>query len=369
MSRRIAVVTGSRAEFGLLRSVMASVDAHEELELQVVVAGAHLVAPASTAREVREAFPVAFEVPMQAQGEHGRAADARSLARGMGGFARAFDRLEPDMVVVLGDRIEAFAAASVAAVGGIGLAHLHGGDRAEGVADEAMRHAITQLANVHLPATEESAERIRRLGQPGETVFRVGSPAVDDLASFEPLDDARFEALGSPRVVVLHHGCDLGDEAERAWIDAVLAAAVDRGPVLALRPNLDPGSDVVGDVIDRIGSGGSIHVADHLPRAVFVGLLRRVAVLVGNSSAGLIESAIVGCPSVDVGPRQSGRERPGSVVDVSEPGASAIGDAIDRAVGLGRSFDHPYGDPGVGDRVAGILAATPLPPGRKRLTH
>ncbi len=241
--RRIAVVTGTRAEFGLLRPVMAAVDAHPALDLLVIAAGAHLIPPAETFREVKKAFPVADSVPMQKPGPASRLVDAEATGRGIARFARSFAAHRPDWVVVLGDRIEAFAAASAASIGGIALAHIHGGDRAEGIADEAMRHAITKLAHLHLPATEESAERIRRMGEPGERVHVVGSPAVDDLARFEPLGGDQWAELGSPAGLLLMHPIGRHAEEEEAATAAVIEGAVgalgERGRLLCLAPCSD----------------------------------------------------------------------------------------------------------------------------------
>jgi len=153
--RRVMVVTGSRAEFGLLEPVMHAVRGHAALDLVVVVAGSHLVAPGLTWRDVEAAgFAIVARVPMQAEGVSGRLADAAAVGRGVSGLARVYETERPEWVVVLGDRIEAFAAAAAASIAGIAVAHLHGGDRAEGIADEALRHAITKLAHLHLAATD-----------------------------------------------------------------------------------------------------------------------------------------------------------------------------------------------------------------------
>ena len=183
--RRIAVVTGTRAEFGLLEPVMRAVAARADQQLLVIPCGSHLISPALTYRDVKAAFgsSIVDAVPMQVAGRTGRAADVEALGKGVARFGRAFERCAPDWVVVLGDRIEAFAAASAASVGGRAVAHIHGGDRAEGVADEAMRHAITKLAHLHLAATEQSRERIVRMGERPEHVRCVGSPAIDALAA------------------------------------------------------------------------------------------------------------------------------------------------------------------------------------------
>ena len=197
----------------------------------------------------------------------------------------------------------------------------------------------------------------------------VGSPAIDDLQGFSAVGDDLFRELGSPRTVVLHHGCGVEPEEEARTASAVLDAALDHGNTLVLEPNHDPGSDVIRTVImDRSTSGG-LRSIPHLRRSVFVGLLRRIDALVGNSSAGLIEASVVGCPAVNVGPRQGGRERPESVIDVDRPSKELIVEAIRLAAGSGRRFDHPYGEPGVGERIARILTGLPVSMPRKRLAY
>ncbi|MGJ8636916.1 MAG: UDP-N-acetylglucosamine 2-epimerase [Phycisphaerales bacterium] len=425
--RRVLVVTGTRAEFGLLRPVMKAVldrsgDADGEggdLELLVVAAGSHLVQPAVTFREVKAEFAVADSIPMQTAGRVGRAEDVEAVGKGIGRFGRSFELLDPDWVVVLGDRIEAFAAASAASIGGRALAHIHGGDRAEGVADEAMRHAITKMANVHFAATEGSAERIVRMGEDPERVFTVGSPAIDGLGVIPPLGDGAYADLGAPEVVVLMHPCGRGDEVEREEMRLVLKGVEDKR-VLVLAPNLDPGRRGIFEAIrewegkTRLaedgqavapgqfvgeekktpsvredadtspapqrrspgeesksphpgplpgGEGGRMY-REHLERDVFVGLLRRVGVeggaLVGNSSAGLIECSALGCPSVDVGGRQSGRERcQGMTVHVeSGDGVEVrIQEALRELCScVDRGSAHPYGDGTAGVQIARLLA-------------
>ena len=363
---RIAIVTGTRAEFGLLYPVMAAVEAHPSLELLVIAAGAHLIPPAETFRDVKKAFPVADSVPMQKPGPASRLDDAEALGRGVSRFARSFAGHRPDWVVVLGDRIEAFAAASAASIGGIALAHIHGGDRAEGIADEAMRHAMTKLAHLHLAATEQSGERIRRMGELPERVFVVGSPAVDDLAGFGPMEDDQWAELGSPAAVMLLHPIGRHTEDEEAAATAVIEGAMSalegRSRVLCLAPNTDPGRDGVSRAIDSAAEHGGVMQAGHLPRERFIGLLRRLGatggVLVGNSSAGLIEAAVLGVPTVNVGPRQAGRERAGNVVDVLRENPEAVSEAIRQARGLDLAgLVHPYGEGEAGRRIAEVLAA------------
>ncbi len=370
--RRVAVVTGTRAEFGLLRPVMDAVRDRPELELLVIAAGAHLIQPAETFREVKEHYEVADSIPMQTVGRVGRWADVEALGRGVARFGRSFERLAPDWVVVLGDRIEALAAASAASVGGVAVCHIHGGDRAEGVSDEAMRHAITKLAHLHLAASGQSAERIKKMGERPEHVRVIGSPAIDGLHLVEPLDDAAYEELGSPEAVVLQHPIGRTDEAEEHAAGLVLDG-LGTTRVLALHPNHDPGRDGVMRAL--VGAPDSVRVIKHLPRARFTSLLVRLGrdggVLVGNSSAGLIEAAALGTPTVDVGVRQRGREHGANVVHAAEE-AAAIGEAVSLARSLAGPFEHPFGDGRAGVRAAGALCEIdPSSPGlaRKRCVY
>lgn len=361
----VAIVTGTRAEFGLLRSVMRAVSEHAALDLCVMVSGMHLVAvdgDEPTFREIEREFDVAATVPMQdGESSSGRAADVQALGRGIAGFGIAFARWSPDVVVVLGDRIEAFAAASAASVGGRLLAHIHGGDRAEGVADEAMRHAISKLAHIHFPATPDSAARLIRMGEDPAQVHVVGSPAMDELSSCSALSDGDLSGLGlqgdRPFAVVFHHPCGLDEPVEQDTMSAILTALESDGAdmqYVLLSPNHDPGRAAVMRAI------GGRHVIGHLERRRFVGLLRRCAVLIGNSSCGLIEAAALGVPVVNVGPRQHGRLRCSNVIDVDGAGAelvSGIRSAVRRAQRLSGPFEHPYGDGRSGQRIAGLLAA------------
>ena len=371
MSAPVLVVTGSRADFGLLLPVMSAVDAHPGLTLRVAVTGTHTLPPATTIDDVRRRVRVDAVVPMQEPGRTGRPADARALGRGVSGFADLIGTLEPGWVVVLGDRVEAFAAAAAASVGGVRVAHIHGGDRAEGIADESMRHAISKLAHLHLPATVTSAQRLIRMGEDPAFVRAIGSTAVDAIATTPPMSDADYAGCGSPDTVVLLHPVGRPDEAERTAAAETLAAVRGRR-VLALHPNFDAGR--LGIVAAMRDAG--VPTSAHMERDAFLGLLKRLArtggVLVGNSSAGLIEAAAVGLPAVDIGPRQTVRERADNVVHAEED-AVGIRDAVRGAEAIDRgALAHPFGDGHAGERAAAEIAACAgpaAPPLRKRNTY
>lgn len=359
---RVCVVTGTRAEFGLLRPVMRAIHQHQSLELAVIAAGSHLISPATTFHEVKQHFNIAEVVPMQIAGKTGRAEDVEATARGVARFGRAFVNLRPDWVVVLGDRIEAFAAGIAASIGGFALVHIHGGDRAEGIADESMRHALTKLASIHFPASPASAERIVRMGEDATRVHQVGSPAIDDLASIEVMPDDQYNAMGSPTVVFLMHPVGQPLEVEEAQASAVLDGLRDER-VVALMPNFDPGRDgIVRALANVSATRTNVVIAEHLPREQFVGLLKRMTtvqgVLVGNSSAGLIEAAALRVPVVDIGSRQSGRERVANVVHTPFAQSESVQQSVQRARSLDVSnLAHPYGDGKTGPRIASVLAS------------
>jgi len=351
--RRIVAVTGSRAEYGLLRPVLRAIDESPRLDLRVVAAGAHLLPPARTVEEVRADHPTLLEVPMQIAGRSERLAESAALGRGTSRFAELFAEIDPDVVLVLGDRIEAFAAAAAAAVGGIRVAHMHGGDRAEGVADELIRHAITKLAHIHFPATAASVERILCFGEVPLRVHLVGSPAVDGIGEIPPMSDADYEALGAPEILFLLHGQGRPEAEERLDADILIGVCERNGRTLLLHPNHDPGHDAI---LEAIQAAKSRSVA-FLPRDRFIALLRRVRVVVGNSSTALIECAALGVRCVNVGPRQAGREKPRNVFDVSDWNAHRIELAVQRALTTPLPpFRHPYGDGNCGPRTAAVLA-------------
>lgn len=357
-ARRITVVTGTRAEFGLLTPVMHAIAAHPRLKLFTTVTGTHLVT--DTWRDVRAAgFAIDARVVMQKRGEVGRGADAAALGRGVTGLAKVFARQRPGFVVVLGDRIEVLAAASAAAVGGYRVAQLHAGDRAEGVADESMRHAVSKLAHLLLPATAQSRRRLIRMGETEAATINVGSPAIDALSDTEPAPDA-------PELMIMQHPIGADDEQERRWMAATLRATRRHGRVV-LTPNHDPGSDGIRAAIRDAG----VEAVEHLPRERFLRLLAGCRAIVGNSSAGLIEAAALRTPCVNVGPRQGGRGKPRSVIDAGY-GEKPVRAAINRAMRLDlRRMRHPYGDGRTGLRVADLLASIDFGtlPLRKRNTY
>lgn len=347
----ITVVTGSRAEFGLLNPVMRAIQREPALQLSTLVTGTHLTT--GSLKDIRDAgYRIDSQVVMQQPGVSGRWADAEALGRGVVGMSHAFAMLGTKVVIVLGDRIEAFAAASAASVAGLFLGHIHGGDRASGVADEAMRHAITKLAHLHFAATITSGERIEAMGERPDSIHVVGSPAIDDLDAIMPASDG-------PEVMVMMHPIGDNDAIEQQRMAAILRATRPYNRII-MSPNDDPGSSGIVQAIKDEQSTYSVHLVKHLPRARFVSMLKSASVLIGNSSAGLIESPAVGTPSINVGQRQQGRERPPSVFDLPTIDPDKMSTTLKMVISTKQKDPpiHPYGDGLSGKKIAQTLATT-----------
>ena len=357
---------------------MRAIRAHPRLRLQLVVTGMHLLPRfGRTIRQIRaDGWRIDATVPMQT-GQDDPAADAEALGRGIAGLARVLRRLRSDVVLVLGDRIEAFAGAAAAACARIVVAHVHGGDRAAGDVDDSLRHAITKLAHVHFAATADAALRLRRLGEEPRRIFVVGAPGLDEIRSIRRPSTRRLgEILGwsQPRefALIVQHPCGHPPRIERRDMAATLAAVADTGLAgVIVYPNSDPGhSGIIAAIHEATGIGppsprdrGSMAagfsdwiVMPSIDRTTYIRLLKAARVLVGNSSSGIIESKTAGVPVVNIGPRQRGRTRCGPNVIDCPYGRSAVRRAIRRALARPvRSGGGVYGDGRTGRRIAAIL--------------
>jgi UDP-hydrolysing UDP-N-acetyl-D-glucosamine 2-epimerase len=351
--RNVCFVTGTRAEFGLMRSTLVALRDHPRLRLQVVATGMHLSRPhGRTIDTIRaDGWTVDATVPWPT-GDLGV-----QTGRATAGIAAAIGRLGSDVVLVVGDRVEAFAAATAGHLSGRIVAHVHGGDRALGQVDDALRHAITKLAHVHFPATAASAERLLKLGEDRWRIHRVGSPGIDGITQLAgPPEGQRGHAL-----VVLHptDGDDVAEERRAAMLLAAVRAA-SLVPVIVY-PNNDPGH---GGIVRCWERAADAVIYPDVPRARFLTLLRDASVLVGNSSSGIIEAASFGTPVVDVGPRQQGRECGENVVHAPCT-KTGIRRAIESVAGRRFPARNLYGGKDTGKRIAAVLAAI-NPEGRLR---
>jgi UDP-hydrolysing UDP-N-acetyl-D-glucosamine 2-epimerase len=352
--RKICVVTGSRADYGLLYWPMRLIAEDEAFELQVVVTGMHL-SPAfgETWRQVEaDGFKIAAKVEMLLAGDSAVAV-TKSVGLGVVGFADVFDRLGPDMLMVLGDSFEILAAAQAALIARIPVAHVCGGDVTEGAFDESIRHAVAKMAHVHFPSNADAAARLLAMGENPEHVCTVGSPGVDRIRRMTFMArDTFFDALGviprAKNLLVAFHPATLDSDDPLAQLDEVLAALETLGPEIGLL--------ITGSNADTAGQRINARLqafADSLSGALFrpslgsdlfINALQHVDAVVGNSSSGLYEAPSFGIPTVNIGDRQKGRLSGDSVIDCL-PERHAVQKALERALVRGRKPTvNPYGD-------------------------
>ena len=363
--RRIAVVTGTRAEYGLLRSTMEAIHRRRDLKLQTVVTGMHLLKKFGRTIDeiVRDGRSIDARIKMQA-GDDSPLDQSAGLSRGVAGIARFLQDAETDVVVVLGDRIEAMAGALAAVTTGKLLAHIHGGDIAPGDLDESLRHAITKLAHVHLAATRRARQRIIRMGEAPARAHWVGAPGLDRLR--ELIDEHHRLPTPTGRAIVVHHARGRSAAHEKRTMTSVLRAVEAAGlATIIIYPNTDRGHTGILEAIDayrRRAAPGQVQVVRSLDRDDYLRLLIDADVMVGNSSSGVIEAPTAGTPSVNVGPRQRGRERGGGSVLDTEENFASVRDALRRALlkRPRRGGPSVYGTGRVGPKIAATVAQIPL---------
>lgn len=378
--RKIAVFTGNRAEYGLLSPILQSIEAHPDLSLRLIVGGAHLdAAYGRTAAEIEaDGFAIAAELPIPEEG-----GTARAIGHGVLGMADVLERLGPDLLLVYGDRFEAFAAAIAASQSNMPLAHLEGGDKTEGGAlDDSVRHAMTKLAHVHFATNPDAAWRIAAMGEEAWRIHTVGLPVIDRIKAGDfPASDAVAEALGldlsRPLIVFTQHSITTEAEKAAEQLEPSLAA-MDRAiaqlnaQVVATYPNNDDGGRTILSRLKSWAEGreSDIVLRRSLGRALYHGALNvagRVTrgACLGNSSSGLKETPAFGCPAVDIGTRQAGRLAADNLLRVGYD-ADAIYAALKAAITddvvreRAARCANPYGEGETGPKVAEILAGLDL---------
>jgi len=357
MTRRVAVFTGSRAEYGLLYWLMKDIAASRKLELQVIVSGMHLSPEfGETWKQVEEdGFRLDAKVEMLLS-SNSRVGVVKSMGLGTMGFADALDRLRPDVLVLLGDRFETLAIAQAALVMRIPVAHLHGGEITEGAYDDAMRHAITKMAAVHFTAAEAYRRRVIQMGEAPDTVFNVGALGVDHVLRTPRLPAQELAAslgfgLRAPYFLATYHPVTLAEE-DPEGVCRNMLAALDHYPghqVILTYPNADNGGRAIIPLLEAYAQRhpGRVLAVPSLGFRRYVSVVAGAAALIGNSSSGIIEAPAFRVPSVNIGARQTGRLAASSVLH-SGTGVAAIRQAIETALSpafaqVCRETVNPYG--------------------------
>ncbi len=385
----ICVVTGTRAEYGILSELMKRLKNTAGVRLRIIATNMHLSPRfGMTVNEIIEdGFDVDVRIPLPLD-DDSACGTVKAMGVAMTGFADAYVALDPDLILILGDRYEMLAAASAAAIFGIPVAHFHGGEITEGAYDESIRHAITKLSTYHFTATEEYRRRVIQMGEEPERVFNTGSPAVDAISRFKPmgkdeLGSSLGVSLADEYLVVTFHPVTMQPGEAKAQVQALLEAleeTVMAGNkenevcVIFTMPNSDAEGRTVAGMIEVwcAGSRGKAVAVKSLGRKRYYSALAHSAGVAGNSSSGLIEAPSFGIPTLDIGDRQKGRTR-GNTVTGCRPVKEEISAALrhiltEETRHFCREYgENPYHNPGTVERIHRIL--TSLAPQRYAVKH
>lgn len=366
MKRKVCYVTGTRADFGLMCSTLTALRDAEALALSIVVTGMHLSDKyGKTIDDIKAAdLPINATVELNFESVTG-AEMARNLGTMIAGFVDAFLELEPDLVLVLGDRGEMLAAALSAVHLNIPVVHIHGGERS-GTIDESIRHAISKLSHFHFVSTAESRDRLVRMGEQAANVYLTGAPGLDGIEALaicsrnELLLDVALDNTRPVALMVFH---PVVQEASTGATGAVeiIDILLERGiQLVALKPNSDAGSEQIRVALEARSDHRDVSVVTHFTREKFVSWMAAADFMIGNSSAGIIEAASFGTPVINIGSRQNHRERNANVIDVTVD-LSAIQIAIDKALKQGR-YDtrNVYGNGHTVGRIVKLIESLPL---------
>lgn len=371
--KRIAVITSSRADYGYLRPIIRALTDAPEFDMQLIVSGSHLsTAHGFTVRDVDEdGFSIAerVDLPMDSDSPSGI---AKAIGTAVIGFAGTFARLQPELLIILGDRFEMLAAAAAMLPFAKPIAHIAGGESSEGAIDEAIRHALTKMSHLHFVQTNQYRERVIQMGEEPWRVTVSGSPTLDNLRDFSPLSEddlAQRVGLSLDRapLLVTFHPVTLEYEAARNQIDEVLAAIEKSGlPAVFTGPNADThGQQILTAIKSFVAKHSeSASLVANLGTRAYFSLMQKALLMLGNSSSGIIEAASFGLPVVNIGDRQRGRVHGKNVIDtpcardsilaaIKTASASAFRDRL-------RGMENPYGQGDAAQVITDTLRRTPF---------
>jgi len=388
--RKICALTANRADFSRIETILEAIKNRRDLELQLVVLGSHLLEKTGrTIEEIkRKGFEINHSIYMGVSGGNPTTM-AKSVGLAIIELSTILESLSPDIVIAPVDRFESLAMGATPALMNIHVAHIQGGE-VTGTIDESIRHALTKMAHLHFVATEQSRQRVIKMGEPEESVFNVGCPGTDLLMKVLP--ENRESTLiklneqiikgeeklnpGMPYLFVVQHPVTTEFSSASDQMKEILAALSRvNGQIIILWPNIDAGSDEASKMLRKFYSSLSderkkqIVILKHIPTEIFVNVLRNASCQVGNSSSGIRETCYFGTPVVNIGSRQSGRERGSNVLDVACKSSEII-EGIKKQLARGKyPVEYIYGNGRAGEKIAEILATIDLPNIQKRITY
>lgn len=371
--RKICIITGTRAEYGLLYWLMKEMQSDASLELQIIVTGMHLSPEFGlTYKEIEKEFSINKKIEMLLSSDT-PIGISKSMGLAQISFAEAYEDLSPDIAVVLGDRFEIFSAATAAMIARIPIAHIHGGETTEGAFDEAIRHSITKMSHLHFVATEEYRQRVIQLGEEPKRVFNFGAPGLDNIHNLHLLTKEEFEEsigfkLGMKNLLVTFHPVTLEQSTAKEQFQQLLFAldSLSDTHIIFTKANADTDGRIINYMIDSYVSANSNKsiAFTSLGQLRYLSALQNVDAVVGNSSSGLIEAPSFKIGTINIGDRQKGRIKAASVIDCT-PDRDAIKNAIQLLYSPGFQKNlcdvcNPYGEGGSSKKIAGILHSHPL---------
>jgi GDP/UDP-N,N'-diacetylbacillosamine 2-epimerase (hydrolysing) len=365
--RKIAVITGTRAEYGLLKHIMREIDEDKELKLQLVVTGMHLSPKfGMTKNDISEdGFKIDEECPILLDSNE-KGKNAREIGLAIGEFVGAFNRLKPDIVLVLGDRYEAFAAATTAMAMNIPIAHISGGEITEGAMDEQIRHSITKMAHIHFPGVECYADNVRNMGEESWRIFNVGDSGIENikltkLMSSKELENALGICVDKDTLLVTYHPVTLEVNDAEGQINNVIEALnkIDKKMIITY-PNSDNGGDKIIKALDDFAmKNTNVHLYKSLGSLKYLSVMKLCGTVVGNSSSALIEAPYLKKPVVNIGNRQKGRLMAENIIQ-TDYSVENIYKAIEKTLSkefndFVKNVDSLYGEGNTSKEIVNIL--------------
>jgi GDP/UDP-N,N'-diacetylbacillosamine 2-epimerase (hydrolysing) len=365
MRKKICVVTGTRAEYGIMFWLLKFLEEDKDFQLQLIVTGMHLSPEFGlTYKEIEKAgFRIDKKIEMLLSSDS-EVGIAKSMGLAQISFSEAYEELNPDLIIVLGDRFEIFSAVATATISKIPVAHLHGGEASEGAFDESIRHSISKMSHLHFTATEAYRKRVIQMGEHPSRVFNVGSPGLDNIYKLDLLNKEDFEKsinfkLNQRNVLITFHPVTLEKNTSRIQFEALLESisTLENTHFIFTKSNSDTNGRVINQLIDKYVSKNpekSIAFAS-LGQLRYLSALKHVDLVLGNSSSGLIEAPSFKVATIDIGDRQKGRIKAKSVVSCN-PDKTSISNAMQKVFSNEfqiklQKVNNPYGEGGASERI------------------
>jgi GDP/UDP-N,N'-diacetylbacillosamine 2-epimerase (hydrolysing) len=365
--RRIAVVTGTRAEYGLLKNTLKEIRNSKDFELQLIVTGAHLSEEFGyTIQEIiDDKFEIEDKIPILMRS---RAKDGISKEMGllMIQLSQAFERLKPDILLILGDRYEIFAAASVAMVMNIPIAHISGGESTEGAIDEQIRHSITKMAHIHFPGAEVYAKNIISMGEEAWRVFNVGDPGIENIKTSKLLTKEELKEklkidVDIDTLLVTYHPVTLERELLPFQVENLITALDKIGHNMIITyPNTDNGGDYIIRELEKFNKNNTkVHLFKNLGILRYISVMNLCGVVIGNSSSALVEAPFLKVPVVNIGDRQKGRLMADNIICCSNDSEDIV-HAVNKALSSEfkekvKNIKSLYGEGNTSKEIASVL--------------